>query len=221
MIYMFRYFIGISIYFFFSSRRRHTRSLCDWSSDVCSSDLHRARDSPDLRGQARDDVRLVRAARGYQEVGFLDAGLRKQPGARPVAVDHQGVELLGRPLHERLVLLDEDDVVALVGEHPGRVEPDLPGPDNDRSHPIRPLYLPLGWRSLDLSRFFLVPPTTSTSPSCNTVSPLGMVPEPPFGLMANTVRPLSRERWRSARLLPTHSSGTSASIRASSPPRST
>src|SRR5260221_6377369 len=23
----------------FSSRRRHTRSLCDWSSDVCSSDL--------------------------------------------------------------------------------------------------------------------------------------------------------------------------------------
>src|SRR5215204_7657896 len=25
--------------FFFSSRRRHTISLCDWSSDVCSSDL--------------------------------------------------------------------------------------------------------------------------------------------------------------------------------------
>src|SRR5260221_9389105 len=24
---------------FFSRRRRHTRSLCDWSSDVCSSDL--------------------------------------------------------------------------------------------------------------------------------------------------------------------------------------
>src|SRR5947207_15411431 len=28
--------------FFFSSRRRHTRSLCDWSSDVCSSDLNEA-----------------------------------------------------------------------------------------------------------------------------------------------------------------------------------
>src|SRR5205814_7956929 len=26
--------------FFFSSRRRHTRCLSDWSSDVCSSDLH-------------------------------------------------------------------------------------------------------------------------------------------------------------------------------------
>src|SRR3978361_604431 len=27
-------------FFFFSSRRRHTRWNCDWSSDVCSSDLH-------------------------------------------------------------------------------------------------------------------------------------------------------------------------------------
>src|SRR5690242_1753380 len=27
------------IVFFFSSRRRHTRLTCDWSSDVCSSDL--------------------------------------------------------------------------------------------------------------------------------------------------------------------------------------
>src|SRR5207249_7347420 len=27
------------LFFFFSSRRRHTRSKRDWSSDVCSSDL--------------------------------------------------------------------------------------------------------------------------------------------------------------------------------------
>src|SRR5438034_7806107 len=33
--------------FFFSSRRRHTRSLCDWSSDVCSSDLSRLIRMPD------------------------------------------------------------------------------------------------------------------------------------------------------------------------------
>src|SRR5205814_7843409 len=31
----------LSIFFFFSSRRRHTRCLSDWSSDVCSSDLPR------------------------------------------------------------------------------------------------------------------------------------------------------------------------------------
>src|SRR5260221_2425917 len=30
--------------FFFSSRRRHTISLCDWSSDVCSSDLGQKRE---------------------------------------------------------------------------------------------------------------------------------------------------------------------------------
>src|SRR5437879_8105371 len=28
-----------SLVFFFSSRRRHTRYIGDWSSDVCSSDL--------------------------------------------------------------------------------------------------------------------------------------------------------------------------------------
>src|SRR5260221_4874796 len=36
---------------FFSSRRRHTRSVCDWSSDVCSSDLirsHFRRTAPEL-----------------------------------------------------------------------------------------------------------------------------------------------------------------------------
>src|SRR5439155_11510562 len=30
------------LFFFFSSRRRHTRWPRDWSSDVCSSDLHLA-----------------------------------------------------------------------------------------------------------------------------------------------------------------------------------
>src|SRR2546430_9920905 len=30
---------GVRRFFFFSSRRRHTRFDCDWSSDVCSSDL--------------------------------------------------------------------------------------------------------------------------------------------------------------------------------------
>src|SRR5690348_18387638 len=39
-------------FFFFSSRRRHTRWTGDWSSDVCSSDLHRIR----LR-RARDRAR--------------------------------------------------------------------------------------------------------------------------------------------------------------------
>src|SRR2546421_9686420 len=44
------HWISCSCFFFFSSRRRHTRSDRDWSSDVCSSDLAElARDQELLR----------------------------------------------------------------------------------------------------------------------------------------------------------------------------
>src|SRR5215510_4497949 len=43
-------------FFFFSSRRRHTRWPRDWSSDVCSSDLTPCND-PNGNGNFRDDVR--------------------------------------------------------------------------------------------------------------------------------------------------------------------
>src|SRR5437762_4673798 len=33
--------MSVVLFFFFSSRRRHTRYIGDWSSDVCSSDLER------------------------------------------------------------------------------------------------------------------------------------------------------------------------------------
>src|SRR5256886_3858599 len=36
-------FSPVFFFFFFSSRRRHTRFDCDWSSDVCSSDLSNSR----------------------------------------------------------------------------------------------------------------------------------------------------------------------------------
>src|SRR5439155_7385932 len=36
--------IFVYIFFFFSSRRRHTRWPRDWSSDVCSSDLSHGRE---------------------------------------------------------------------------------------------------------------------------------------------------------------------------------
>src|SRR5690349_22132326 len=39
MYYYFCNVVFVLFIFFFSSRRRHTRSLRDWSSDVCSSDL--------------------------------------------------------------------------------------------------------------------------------------------------------------------------------------
>src|SRR5690606_41077929 len=44
-------------FFFFSSRRRHTRFSRDWSSDVCSSDLYSASRSQLSRSE-RDRDRL-------------------------------------------------------------------------------------------------------------------------------------------------------------------
>src|SRR5580698_9360839 len=59
-------------FFFFSSRRRHTRLTCDWSSDVCSSDLK-------LAMHRHADVRIT--CEGYaREV--LDV----QPGDRHLSV---------------------------------------------------------------------------------------------------------------------------------------
>src|SRR5690242_21507883 len=46
LLYLFVFF------FFFSSRRRHTRLTCDWSSDVCSSDLASAARSARVRPSA-------------------------------------------------------------------------------------------------------------------------------------------------------------------------
>src|SRR5207249_9280324 len=69
------------VFFFFSSRRRHTRSKRDWSSDVCSSDLppgaapHPAR----ARGRAR------RAARRHSRAGSFEgrASSKEEEAAPP------------------------------------------------------------------------------------------------------------------------------------------
>src|SRR2546430_15639149 len=66
-------------FFFFSSRRRHTRFDCDWSSDVCSSDLEldeelgeylkMSADEKMKQGISRKEaLRAVRLERGSLEV---------------------------------------------------------------------------------------------------------------------------------------------------------
>src|SRR5690242_20823278 len=57
-------------FFFFSSRRRHTRLTCDWSSDVCSSDLIGEGDFEEL-------VRAFAHGGGVEE-GAGGGGLRAQ-----------------------------------------------------------------------------------------------------------------------------------------------
>src|SRR3989475_969875 len=51
-------------FFFFSSRRRHTRFDCDWSSDVCSSDLVRLATSSLVPSLTRQTRALVAIAAG-------------------------------------------------------------------------------------------------------------------------------------------------------------
>src|SRR2546430_10235340 len=49
-----------SCFFFFSSRRRHTRFDCDWSSDVCSSDLGNLAMDWDFDGEEFDEESKLR-----------------------------------------------------------------------------------------------------------------------------------------------------------------
>src|SRR5204863_2849800 len=108
------------VFFFFSSRRRHTRSLRDWSSDVCSSDLEPRADDrrpagPQValdrrRGLAPDrDRPLLRAlAPGAQEpapqidVRGLDLGERSEERRVGKSVDRGGVGINNKKI-ERLM----------------------------------------------------------------------------------------------------------------------
>src|SRR5215208_1131171 len=80
----------ISLFFFFSSRRRHTRWPRDWSSDVCSSDLVRARGAVivtmdgDLQNEPEDIPKLVAAVEradvaSGRRVGRRDSVTRTLP----------------------------------------------------------------------------------------------------------------------------------------------
>src|SRR5688500_19662573 len=81
------------VFFFFSSRRRHTRLQGDWSSDVCSSDLawqpavlhprrRRQHDVPRLAGRLEPDeavrVLVARFLDGPGEVHFLAGVVRSE-----------------------------------------------------------------------------------------------------------------------------------------------
>src|SRR5205085_7923708 len=69
--------------FFFSSRRRHTRFDCDWSSDVCSSDLQFQAEaspqySPRMSASELTDFTAVRISR---VIWWLVASLPPLPPA--------------------------------------------------------------------------------------------------------------------------------------------
>src|SRR5437879_11389401 len=79
--------------FFFSSRRRHTRYIGDWSSDVCSSDLILPRS---FRQVEREGLELD----GEVDVLEPDVARQADPGRREVehGLDPGGDELIGHRL---------------------------------------------------------------------------------------------------------------------------
>src|SRR2546421_7580962 len=66
----------VELCFFFSSRRRHTRSDRDWSSDVCSSDLDQLGEALSLNEAHRVEMDAALAAGGedVDDVGVIELG---------------------------------------------------------------------------------------------------------------------------------------------------
>src|SRR5690242_20789893 len=60
-------------FFFFSSRRRHTRLTCDWSSDVCSSDLRKNKKTFQEPAIAMTPVAVARIAAARSDIAVLGA----------------------------------------------------------------------------------------------------------------------------------------------------
>src|SRR3712207_411389 len=101
-----------SFYFFFSSRRRHTRYWRDWSSDVCSSDL-----------PSSIDVRLDRFFRVFNNARYthIDPAQQQDDLTTPVEPDgdepfvlHPGEFVLGSTLE--VVTIPDDLAARLEGK---------------------------------------------------------------------------------------------------------
>src|SRR2546430_7771500 len=87
--------LTVFVSFFFSSRRRHTRFDCDWSSDVCSSDLG-ADGTNHLICQGDERFRVLEFLSGWP---FLVARVLRipEPDARSPEIEARFVHLkIGR-----------------------------------------------------------------------------------------------------------------------------
>src|SRR5690554_2129723 len=79
---------AISVTFFFSSRRRHTRCGRDWSSDVCSSDLWLTSTQVNFCAKAystvaidHPDAAALTVLGGFLRNGYLHRAIREKGGA--------------------------------------------------------------------------------------------------------------------------------------------
>src|SRR5689334_19174924 len=97
----------VCFFFFFSSRRRHTRWNCDWSSDVCSSDLlynlHVAKHA------------MRKAERAILVEGYFDvlrvslAGIEEVVAPLGTGLTAEQAQLVKRHTAHLVLLYDSDD----------------------------------------------------------------------------------------------------------------
>src|SRR5256885_6297123 len=69
----------VFVFFFFSSRRRHTRLQGDWSSDVCSSDLAWTRAARRAASWACSAVTEASALRSLMRCGWASTSAIRSP----------------------------------------------------------------------------------------------------------------------------------------------
>src|SRR5256886_3302585 len=104
--------------FFFSSRRRHTRFDCDWSSDVCSSDLSTVEDASLGIAQAsvvEDAAKLKERIEFVHEQVKSDALVEEYIEGRELYVGMMGNERLTRlPVWEMVFGSMPDSLAAIA-----------------------------------------------------------------------------------------------------------
>src|SRR5256886_1657789 len=100
--------------FFFSSRGRHTRFDCDWSSDVCSSDLVRevASKTNDLAGDGTTTATVLAQAIVREGVKAVAAGMNPMDLKRGIDI---AVEAVVNDIKARAKKITGTDEVAQVG----------------------------------------------------------------------------------------------------------
>src|SRR5882762_8583188 len=120
----------VMFFFFFSSRRRHTRFKCDWSSDVCSSDLDDVRVPSSCGFQGNSEaVGLHSVVRNTAETGHLarmrcEGKQMRFSFGQVFATAGEGVQAVSVEQERLLCFLDKRSYQALRFDLSSQTRPD-------------------------------------------------------------------------------------------------